>query len=120
MSNSMASIIASSNKQSSVHLTHQIDENTLHLDSIVTFDKRVKNRKPRSRGIAPLQSNKSVRISDSSNSGASAEAHIINRGDIPNTLTKKAKKNDLYTLIERDRKELEVVERESERILATK
>ncbi|CAG8702046.1 4467_t:CDS:1, partial [Acaulospora morrowiae] len=65
-------------------------------------NKWVKNRKPRSRGIAysmsqrdtpmGLQSNKSVQISDSSNSGASIKAHIINKSDIPNTLTKKAEK----------------------------
>lgn len=115
--NSSSFEVASSNKQSSVLLTHQIDENTLHLDSIVTSDKRVKNKKLRSRGITPLQSNKFVLISDSSNSGTSAKAHIVNKSDIPNTLTKKTEKNDLYTLIERDRKESEVVERGSERIL---
>ncbi|CAG8655596.1 7283_t:CDS:1 [Paraglomus brasilianum] len=128
--NSSSFEVASSNKQSSALLTHQIDENTLHLDYIVTSDKRVKNRKLRSRGIAypmsqrdaptGLQSNKSVQISDSSNNGASVKAHIVNKSDIPNTLTKKAEKDDLYTLIERDRKESEVVERESKRILATK
>ena len=115
--NSSSFEVASSNKQSSVLLTHQIDENTLHLDSIVTSDKQVKNKKLRSRSITPLQSNKFVLISDSSNSGTSAKAHIVNKSDIPNTLTKKAEKDDLYTLIERDRKESEVVERGSERIL---
>ncbi|CAG8441152.1 8124_t:CDS:1, partial [Acaulospora morrowiae] len=66
-----------------------------------------------------LQSNKSIRISDSSNSGASIKVHIINKSDISNTLTKKAEKNDLYTLIERNHKESKVIKYGSERILAT-
>ncbi|CAG8772882.1 1353_t:CDS:1, partial [Acaulospora morrowiae] len=74
--NSSSFKVASSNKQNSILLTHQIDENTLHLNSIVTSDKRIKNRKPRSRGIALLQSNKFVLISDSFNSGTSAR-HIL-------------------------------------------
>ncbi|CAG8702410.1 801_t:CDS:1, partial [Acaulospora morrowiae] len=92
-------------------------------------NKQVKNRKPKFRGIAypmsqkdaptGLKSNKSVWISDSSNSGASINAHIINKSDIPNALTKKAEKDDMYTLIECDCKESEVTECGSERILAT-
>ncbi|CAG8487574.1 257_t:CDS:2 [Acaulospora morrowiae] len=87
-------------------------------------------KKPRSKGIAylmsqrdvptGLQSNKSVRISDLSNSGASIKTHIINKSDILNTLTKKAEKDDLYTLIEHDCKESEIIKYGSKRILATK
>ncbi|CAG8717128.1 8473_t:CDS:1 [Acaulospora morrowiae] len=72
-------------------------------------NKQVKKRKLRS---------KSVRISDSPNSGASAKTHIISGADTPNTLTKKVeRKDDLYALIKQDRKETEEYERESERFL---
>ncbi|CAG8734499.1 5136_t:CDS:2, partial [Acaulospora colombiana] len=71
-------------------------------------NKQVKKRKLRS---------KLVRISDSSNSGASAKTHIISGADTPNTLTKKVeRKDDLYALIEQDSKETEEYERSSLRI----
>ncbi|CAG8667047.1 4699_t:CDS:1, partial [Acaulospora morrowiae] len=68
--------------------------------------------------LTGLQSNKTVRISDSSNSGASIKAHIINKSNISNTLIKKAEKDDLYTLIKYNCKESEVIECGSKRILA--
>ncbi|CAG8591773.1 6168_t:CDS:1 [Acaulospora morrowiae] len=61
---------------------------------------------------------KSIRISDSSNSEASAKTYIISGADTPNTLTKKVeRKDDLYALIKQDRKETEEYEHESERFL---
>ena len=73
----------------------------LYLDSNVTSDKRIKNRKLRS---------KSVRISDLPN--------VINGVDTVNKLTQKVGgKDDMYTLIERERRVAEEAERESERFL---
>ncbi|CAG8755107.1 1605_t:CDS:1, partial [Dentiscutata erythropus] len=64
-----ASIVENSNGQTSAFETHQINKDhgssNLHLDSNVTSDKRVKNRKLRS---------KSVQISDLPNNGASASS----------------------------------------------
>ncbi|CAG8624945.1 5239_t:CDS:1 [Paraglomus brasilianum] len=103
-------IAENSNRQTSAFETHQINKDillqsngssNLHLDSNVTSDKRVKNRKLRS---------KSVRISDLPN--------VINGVDTVNKLTKKVGgKDDMYTLIERERREAEEAERESERFL---
>ncbi|CAJ0868324.1 6213_t:CDS:1, partial [Entrophospora sp. SA101] len=104
-----ANIAENSNGQTSAFETHQINKDillqskplgdesgfelrsslnhgssNLHLDSNVTSDKRVKNRKLRS---------KSVRISDLPN--------VINGVDTVNKLTKKVGgKDDMYTLIE--------------------
>jgi len=113
-----ANIAENSNGQTSAFETHQINKDillqskplgdslnhgssNLHLDSNVTSNKRVKNRKLRS---------KSVRISDLPN--------VINGVDTVNKLTKKVGgKDDMYTLIERERREAEEAERESERFL---
>jgi len=113
-----ANIAENSNGQTSAFETHQINKDillqskplgdslnhgssNLHLDSNVTSNKRVKNRKLRS---------KSVRISDLPN--------VINGVDMVNKLTKKVGgKDDMYTLIEREGREAEEAERESERFL---
>lgn len=123
-------IAKKSNKQSSVLLTQQINEDTLPLDSIVTSDKRVKNRKLRS---------KSVRISDPPNVTGRVDmtrpsrgeevkprdyvSSIIHKSDaLASSLCETKKIEDMgniHALIEQNHKETEEAERESERILAT-
>ncbi|CAG8757533.1 40225_t:CDS:1 [Gigaspora margarita] len=102
-------IAENSNKQSSVFPMHKIDEDILHQNSIITSDKRVKNRKLRS---------KSIQISDSSSiiGGTDMTRPFRSKSTIHKS-TKKADNGELYTLIERNRKETEEAERESERIL---
>ena len=88
--------------------SNKSNKDILHLTSIDTSNKQVKKRKHRF---------KSIQISNSPNSGASTKVHIISGGDIPNILTEKVENGDLYILIERNRKETEEAEHESERIL---
>ena len=86
-----------------------IDQVSITENSIVTSDKLVKNRKSRS---------KSDRISDLPDIVTSRS--FRDESTIHKPTKKVGGKDDLYTLIERNRKETEEAERESERILATK
>ncbi|CAG8848617.1 7058_t:CDS:1, partial [Gigaspora margarita] len=105
-----AGIAKNSNEQSLVFPVHQINKDTLYPDSIITLGKQVKNRKPKS---------KSIQISDSPNiiSGVITARSFKDKSIIHKPTKKVGEKNNLYTLIERDRKETEEAEHESERIL---
>ncbi|RIB10032.1 hypothetical protein C2G38_2207220 [Gigaspora rosea] len=92
---------SSTDRSSITGNSNQINKDILHLTSIGAPNKQVKNRKPRS---------KTVRISDSPN--------VISKADKIYDLSKKVGgKDDMYTLIEREGREAEEAERESERFL---
>ncbi|CAJ0844823.1 5751_t:CDS:1 [Entrophospora sp. SA101] len=86
-----------------------IDQASITENSIVTSDKRVKNRKSRS---------KSVQISDLPDNVTAGS--FRDESTIHKPTKKVGEEDDLYTLIERNRKETEEAERESEKILAIK
>ncbi|CAG8652852.1 4238_t:CDS:1 [Paraglomus occultum] len=104
------------------HITHSVEQsscqNGVHSSRIgietpiVTSDIQIKRKKLRS---------KTNRISDPSNIIAGGSHTVDSKVNTAEIITKKVgEKDDLYTLIERNRKETEEAERESERILATK
>src|SRR6185369_16969676 len=81
------------------HITHSVET------PIVTSDTQIKRKKPRS---------KTNRIFDPSNIIAGGSHTVDSKVNTAEIITKK---DDLYTLIERNRKEMEEAERETERIL---
>ena len=88
------------------HITHSVET------PIVTSGIQTKRKKLRS---------KTNRISDPSNIIAGGGHTVDSKVNTAEIITKKVgEKDDLYALIERDRKETEEYERESEKILATK
>ena len=96
------------------HITHSVERSSCQgiETPIVTSGIQTKRKKLRS---------KTNRISDPSNIIAGGGHTVDSKVNTAEIITKKVgEKDDLYALIERDRKETEEYERESERILATK
>jgi len=91
--------IGGDNTRSINHITHSVET------PIVTSDIQIKRKKLRS---------KTNRISDPSNIIAGGSHTVDSKVNTAEIITKK---DDLYTLIERNRKEMEEAERETERIL---